>query len=416
MSTEADINRKIEKAKHELEHMIDLNPSVMLLLDNSGTIMRANKALLTLLCIKDFTNILGQNINATFPCEDNSFFARLLDNRSSCDNMENSFLISGGRRLLRFTIIGSSSDTDLIALIVNDISSENEQACQREKQHKKEAVKALIGALLHNVNQPLTVIMLRAQLMHLELEKGRLNSESISEHLRDIMRLTTDIANLLRQVEQPTDYVTEPYSKGVDILDLKLSAGSSDFDMNVIGIPQALILALEVHDPGALAHATGTSRLALQIATQLGLDKAECETISRCALLHDIGKLGIPKHILQKPGPLSNEEYATILSHPEIGHNLLKNFHFLRHEAETCYAHAEWFNGAGYPRKLSGEDIPLYARITAVADAYSALIEKRPYQAVVDAKIAIREIASGSGTQFDPKVVEAFLSCPAIEH
>ncbi len=412
MSSDVDINRKIEKAKHELEHMIDLNPSIMLLVDDSGTIIRANKALLQLLTLEDFTNILSKKLDVVFSCEDNCFFEGLVKDRSLCKKTEATFTISGNKHLLKFTIIDSSGNVDLFAMIINDVTSENEQATQREKQHKKEAVQALVGALLHNVNQPLTVIMMRAQLMHLELNKGDLQPDALAVSLRDIMRLTTDIAALLRQVEMPSDYITTPYSEGVDILDIERSAGSSAFDMTSIGIPQALILALDVHDSGALAHANTVSHCAFQIAQQMDIDPSECETVKRCALLHDIGKLGIPENILQKPGPLNEEEHSVMREHPEIGYKLLQNFHFLQDEAESAYEHAEWFDGTGYPRELAGNEISLRARIITVADAYSALTAKRAYKDAVSKEKALEEIARHSGTQFDPAIADALLANP----
>jgi putative nucleotidyltransferase with HDIG domain len=412
MSSDVDINRKIERAKHELEHMIDLNPSIMLLVDDSGTIIRANKALLQLLALDDFTNILNRKLDEVFSCEDSCFFAGLVKDRSLCKKTEATFTISGNKHLLKFTLIDSSKNAELFAMIINDVTSESEQATKREKQHKKEAVQALVGALLHNVNQPLTVIMMRAQLMYLELNKGDLQPEALAVSLRDIMRLTTDIAALLRQVETPADYVTTPYSKGVDILDIERSAGSSDFDMASIGIPQALILALDVHEPGALAHANTVSHCAFHIATKMEIEATKCETVKRCALLHDIGKLGIPVNILQKPGPLDEEEHSVIREHPEIGYKLLQNFHFLQDEAGSAYEHAEWFDGAGYPRGLAGDEISLRARIITVADAYSALTAKRSYKDAVSKENALEEIAKHSGTQFDPTIVDTLLANP----
>lgn len=410
MKRNSDINLQIEKAKHELEHMIDLNPSVMLLVDHSGTIARANKALLKLLNVEDFTNILNRKLDEAFECEDKTFMTGLVENRTKSDHMEAAVNISNEKRLLRFTIIGSSPTADLFALIINDITSENEMATQREKTHKKEAVKALMGALLHNVNQPLTVIMMRAHLMHLELEKGNNQTEALSNSLRDIMRQTADIAALLRQVEVPSDYVTESYPGGIDILNIKRSAGDTDFDLSNIGIPQALILALDVHDPGALKHAQSGCACALLIAEQMELNKTECDTIKRCALMHDIGKLGIPSSILQKPGLLDDAEISLMQQHPQIGYKLLQNFHFLKDEAETAHTHAEWFDGNGYPQGLSGEQIPLRARIVSVADAYSAITEERSYKKASSSEEALAEISKYSGTQFDPEIVKALIT------
>lgn len=402
-----NINRKIEKAKRELEHMIDLNPSIMLLVDRHGNIIRANKALLKLVRADNFTNILNKKIENVFDCTIPKFFHNLLRSNAEEHGMEALFTINNSEHILRFTVVESGSDGELQALIINDVTGEKEEKTHLEKEHKKEAVKALVGALLHNINQPLTVIMMRAQLMHLELEKGKLQPAELTGSLRDIMRLTTDIAALLRQVEMPGDYVTEHYSRDVDILDIKRSAGQVDFDMASVGIPQTLILALDIHNPGAQSHAMAVQRCAFNIACRLKLNEIECNTVKRCACLHDIGKLGVPAAILNKPGPLDEKETVIMRKHPETGYRLLNNFHFLRDEAETAYTHAEWYDGSGYPRGLAGEEIPMRARITAVADTYSALTETRPYRDAVPEEEAIEEISSHAGSQFDPEVVHA---------
>ncbi|OVE76312.1 hypothetical protein BVX97_01385 [bacterium E08(2017)] len=400
-----DVQEKIEKAKQELEHMIDLNPSIMLLADTSGNVMRANRALLQLLGADDFSNILGQPLDSIFNCETNGFFDEIINNRPMAQNMKAAFKIGDERRLLRFTPVGSGRGAGLFALIINDVTDDTEQATKKEKQHKKEAVQALMGALLHNVNQPLTVIMMRAQLLNMALEKGSLDHAALADSLRDIMRLTTDIAGLLRHVEAPADYVTQKYSGNTEILDIKMSSGDPDFDMSNIGISRALVLALDVHEPGALEHANRVSLKAKEIAEKMGFDQGDYEIVQRCAFLHDVGKLGVPSAILRKPGPLDAEELELMRKHPKVGFDLLNNFHFLNDEAEVAYTHAEWFDGSGYPQGLAGDEIPIRARITAVADAYSALIEDRVYRKAVSPDEAVAEIKKRSGSQFDPDVV-----------
>lgn len=404
-----DINRKIQKAKLELEQMIDLNPSVMLLADNAGIAVRANRALINMLELDDYSTVLGRKIEEIFPSKDKSFFPTLLQNTSGYYSSETTVDLCGKSRLFRFTVIGAGKQTDLFAIIINDITVERQNASSMAKKHKKEAVTELMGALLHNVNQPLTVIMMRAQLMQVELEKGTARQEELRNSLDDIMRLTLDVATILRQVENPQDYVLEHYNKNIDIMDIKQSV--QQIDLSDVGISMALMIALNVHEPGAMEHATVTSQSAYILAQHMDLDPLTCETVKRCAFLHDIGKLGIPMHILKKPGPLSPEELTVVRTHSIIGYEILKKFPFLKNEAETAYAHAEWFNGAGYPRKLAGNKIPLPARITAVADAYSAMRLFRSYQPEVPVEEASNIIINGAGTQFDPKVVEAFKKC-----
>lgn len=403
------INRKIEKAKRELEHLIDLNPSVMLLTDSNSFIIRANKALLGLLNLEDFSTVLDKKLSDVFSPANEAFFKEMIEYRSGYCSRQNIVNINSQDRLLKFTMVGSGQQTGLFALIVSDITVENEQASHLEKQHKLEAVKALMGALLHNINQPLTVIMMRAQLMHLALEKGSIQPDEMVRSLRDIMSLTTDIAGMLRQLEQPAEFITEPYSKGVDILDIQLSTGKLDLDMSNMGIPHALILALDAHERGSAEHARTTSCCAAMLAEYLGLSYTDCENVKRCAFLHDLGKIGIPSTILQKPGPLSDEEKTTMRTHPIIGYELLNHFPFMKNEAETAKTHAEWFDGSGYPDGLAGNKIPMTSKITAVADAYSALRQKRAYKEVFSPDETLKIISDQSGTKFDPDIVSTLI-------
>jgi len=135
--------------------------------------------------------------------------------------------------------------------------------------------------------------------------------------------------------------------------------------------------------------------------------------IARAAFLHDIGKMAIPDQILRKPGPLTPEEREVMRTHCEIGYNMVTRIPFLREAAEIVLTHQEYFDGTGYPRGLKGEQIPLGARIFAVADALDAMISDRPYRKALSITHARDEIKRCSGTQFDPAVVEVFLAMPA---
>jgi HD-GYP domain-containing protein (c-di-GMP phosphodiesterase class II) len=132
--------------------------------------------------------------------------------------------------------------------------------------------------------------------------------------------------------------------------------------------------------------------------------------IFRGALLHDIGKIGVPDAILLKPGPLDPQEWEEMRKHPQVGFNILKSIGFLKIPAEIVLSHQERYDGTGYPRALGGDAIPLGARIFAVADALDAMASDRPYRKSLGFERAIQEIARQSGTQFDPQVVEALLS------
>jgi HD-GYP domain-containing protein (c-di-GMP phosphodiesterase class II) len=143
--------------------------------------------------------------------------------------------------------------------------------------------------------------------------------------------------------------------------------------------------------------------------------EADTEDIGRGALLHDIGKIGVPDSILLKPGPLTPAEWVEMRRHPEVGFRILESIDFLRPAAEIVLAHQERFDGAGYPRKLKGTEIPLGARIFMIADTLDAMTSDRPYRKSATFAQARAEIARCASTQFDPRCVEAFADIPDEE-
>jgi len=144
----------------------------------------------------------------------------------------------------------------------------------------------------------------------------------------------------------------------------------------------------------------------------MGLSKDQIDVIARGAFLHDIGKMAIPDAILRKPGKLDPEEVAIMREHCYHGYQILKKIPFLKEAAEIVYAHQEHYDGTGYPRRLKGQDIPLGARIFSVADTLDAITSDRPYRAAQTIAAAREEIKAWSGRQFDPEVVEKFISMP----
>ncbi|MCH8949612.1 MAG: HD-GYP domain-containing protein, partial [Chloroflexi bacterium] len=131
--------------------------------------------------------------------------------------------------------------------------------------------------------------------------------------------------------------------------------------------------------------------------------------IRRGALLHDVGKIGVPDQILHKPGPLTPEEWDKMKRHPMIGYDMLRDISFLSEAATIVRCHHERFDGKGYPRGLAGDEIPLGARIFSAADAFDAMTSDRTYRKALRPEAARDEIIRHSGTQFDPQVVQAFL-------
>jgi len=218
----------IERAKHELERMIDLTPEVILLVANDRTVMRANKALLEFLGLSGFGEVLGKNLSELLAASDSSFFNQLLANKSGYHSMEAECeLPDHTKHMLSFTVIGSGRERDPVAVVVRNVTGRKEDAERLEKAHKREALEALVGSLMHNINQSLTVIGVKAQLMHLALQQGEVNTDELKNGLQNIMNLTMTIADFLSNVEKSKDFITQSYIKGIDILDVEQSAGTS---------------------------------------------------------------------------------------------------------------------------------------------------------------------------------------------
>ncbi len=147
---------------------------------------------------------------------------------------------------------------------------------------------------------------------------------------------------------------------------------------------------------------------AVELALGLGLPQSEIERIRVASLLHDLGKLAIPEEILTKPGELNDPEWRIVSEHPKIGQVILEQAGALRDAATIVLHHHEWYDGRGYPHGLSGEEIPVGARIVAIADAYEAMVAGRPYRDAITHEAAIQELRRHGGMQFDPHLVEAF--------
>jgi len=167
--------------------------------------------------------------------------------------------------------------------------------------------------------------------------------------------------------------------------------------------------ALDLRDQETEGHTQRVAELTVQLARAMGIGDADLVHLRRGALLHDIGKMGIPDSILHKPGPLSEAEWAIMRQHPVYAYELLSPIEFLRPALDIPYSHHERWDGSGYPRGLRGEAIPPAARIFAVVDVWDALLSARPYRPAWPRAQALAYIRAQAGKQFDPRVVEAFL-------
>jgi HD-GYP domain-containing protein (c-di-GMP phosphodiesterase class II) len=151
------------------------------------------------------------------------------------------------------------------------------------------------------------------------------------------------------------------------------------------------------------------------LARQMNLPDHEIDKIRVAALLHDVGKVGIPADILEKPSSLSPAEWRSVVQHPRIGQVILEQATMLRDSVPIILHHHERFGGAGYPYGLSGHEIPLGARIVAIADAYDAMIQDRPYKRKISHDAAVGELRGHAGTQFDPELVDIFCDLYAAQ-
>jgi cyclic di-GMP phosphodiesterase len=169
---------------------------------------------------------------------------------------------------------------------------------------------------------------------------------------------------------------------------------------------------LDLRDTETEGHSRRVSRYTMEIAHAYGCSDDQLKQIARGSYLHDIGKIGIPDSILLKPGKLTPSERATMELHARIGYELVCRIGFLAEAAEIVLTHQERYDGAGYPIGLKGEEIPIGARIFAVADTLDAMTSDRPYRSALSFSYARTEITRESDRQFDPKVVEVFLAIP----
>ncbi|PYX67229.1 MAG: two-component system response regulator [Acidobacteria bacterium] len=175
---------------------------------------------------------------------------------------------------------------------------------------------------------------------------------------------------------------------------------------------EALGDALDLKDAETEGHSKRVTAFTIAIARAMGLPNDHIRVIARGAFLHDIGKMAIPDAILRKPGALNPEEVAIMREHCYRGYQMLKKIPFLQEACDIVYAHQERFDGTGYPRGLKGNEIPLGARMFAVADTLDAIMSDRPYRPAQPLSAARKEIEKWSGRQFDPEVVATFMGMP----
>ena len=214
------------------------------------------------------------------------------------------------------------------------------------------------------------------------------------QRIRRILELSYLQKNLKQEVEKQTA-VAEERRRRVERMSLQMV--------------QALASTIDAKDAYTNGHSTRVAKYSVMIAERMGYSGERLEQLQYAALLHDIGKIGIPREIINKPSRLTDEEYEIIKSHPEIGANILKEITEIPDIAIGARWHHERYDGRGYPDRLTGEEIPELARIIGVADAYDAMTSKRSYRDVLPQEVVLGEIEKGKGSQFDPQIAEIMI-------
>ncbi|MFQ5669436.1 MAG: HD-GYP domain-containing protein [Acidobacteriota bacterium] len=229
---------------------------------------------------------------------------------------------------------------------------------------------------------------------------------------RDDLRLT--VLSLLRLCRMHADneellqVLRQRNSQLQEMLDA-LKDARTDMETSYLQTMQALATALEAKDRYTSGHSKRVSRFAYLLARRIGLRREKCEDIRNSALLHDIGKIGVPERVLLKPGRLTEEEVKLIQMHPVTGAQIMEPVKPMRRYIAAVKYHHERWDGKGYPEGLKGEEIPIEARVTLIADTFDAITSDRPYRSARPMEMAVDQFKKFAGTQFDADCVRVFL-------
>ena len=243
---------------------------------------------------------------------------------------------------------------------------------------------------------------------------------ALSLGARDFLTKPIDVAEVLLRVRNllQTRYLRVELQRTNDLLHERVAQRTAELEDAKLEMLDRLALAAEYRDDATGQHADRIGRTSELLARELGLDPAEARLIGHAARLHDIGKIGVADELLLKPGAYSDDEFRAMQLHSTIGARILSGSRneILMMAEQIALTHHERWDGLGYPSSLAGKDIPLPGRIVTVADVFDALAHRRPYKEPWPVDEARREVLDGSGTQFDPTVIEAFarLDCSAL--
>lgn len=234
---------------------------------------------------------------------------------------------------------------------------------------------------------------------------------SITRPLSELVKASRAVADgdLKVQVKANTNDEIEQLAESFNQMVHSLYRSKMDLIDTYDSTLQGWSTALELRDKETRGHTQRVADLTVKLAHKLGISEEIIPDLRRGAILHDIGKMGIPDEILLKPGPLTAEEWETMYQHPQYAYDMLKDIEYLKPALHIPYCHHEHWDGSGYPRGLKGEEIPIEARIFSIVDAWDALISDRPYRGAWANQKAIDFIQEQSGKLFDPRLVPVFI-------
>ena len=227
-----------------------------------------------------------------------------------------------------------------------------------------------------------------------------------------------NVKELMENVDLAVYHVKHSGKNGIQVFDTMFRNNKNENTTNREHIYReyestiyALTAAIDAKDHYTFSHSTNVAYYATALATTLGMNEDMVEIIRQAALLHDVGKIGIPEYILNKAGRLTDEEYETIKGHVEASIDIIRHLPSLDYVIPAVIGHHERYDGKGYPRRIAGEDIPLTARILCVADSFDAMTSNRCYKKAFPVNVAREKLLQDAGKQFDPNLVEKFVEC-----
>ncbi|MFC1850907.1 HD domain-containing phosphohydrolase [candidate division CSSED10-310 bacterium] len=249
---------------------------------------------------------------------------------------------------------------------------------------------ALAGLLAIRLSRPISLLTTGAE----RIAAGDYDVEVNVKTRNEIGLLAASFNNMTSKIRS---YMAELKQKALEIRELFFSS------------LETIVAAIDARDPYTRGHSLRVTSISLEIGLELDLDEDDMEKLRIAAMLHDVGKIGIRDNVLLKKGKLTTEEFAVMKTHPVLGATIMGPIKKLDVIIPGMKYHHEWWDGSGYPEGKKGEDIPLYARIIAIADTFDAMTSDRPYQKRMDPDFVVDKIKGWSSTRYDPRVVRAFL-------